>query len=208
MGLSLCLSLSVSLSVPLSVSLSLSLCLCLSLSLSARVCEFVCMRARVRARACVARSRPCERSKSGRPVNIDLKRKTKTGKHRIKKESQDRSTQIQEPDNTDPRASSTIPLKINPRGQELTLHSYRRTKNKKTGHGDNPKHPSRGCLCCVSCAAVMSSILDTGTTSPTEIFTPGEKNPSPHTTQPSPRITYFARTVTYRLAVRTCTACG
>ena len=84
---------------------------------------------------CVTRSRPRGPSKSGRPVNIELIRKAKTGQHKIRKGSQDRSTQIQEPDNTNPRASPG-PVKITHADRDS--HYTTTGKQKKNTHGDSP----------------------------------------------------------------------
>ena len=81
---------------------------------------------------CVTRFRRRGPSKSGRPFDIELKREAKTGQQKIKKGSKDRSTQIREPDNTNPRAMPRIPIKINPCGQET--HTTRRPENKKQKH--------------------------------------------------------------------------
>ena len=84
------------------------------------------------ARAPVTRSRPRGPSKSGRPVNTESMKKAKSSQHKIRKGSRDRSTQVREPDKTNPRASPRT-SENNPRGQRPTLQDdrkHRRTKKK------------------------------------------------------------------------------
>ena len=87
--------------------------------------------ARVTVCACVTRSRTGGPSKSGTSVNVELMRKAKTGQHKIKKGSRDRSTQVREPDKTNPRTPPRTG-KNGPCGQRLTLQDDRKTKNKNT----------------------------------------------------------------------------
>ena len=120
---------------------------CRALPCRASACTHRCAHARVfavhasvcvcaRVRVCATRSRPCGPSKSGRPVNIESKREAKTGQHRIEKGHQDRSTQIQEPDNTNPRAS---PRTDKNKPTRTENHTTRRPENKKkTRHSDSP----------------------------------------------------------------------
>ena len=70
------------------------------------------------------------------------------------------------------------------------------------------KHLSHGCLCCVLYGGHDVVNFCANTTSTATLSAPGNKTPSPSHPTIASDYMYFARTVTYPLAVRTCTACG